>query len=108
MKFDLAYCLGLEEKLSIYDVRDLNFDESIAFDSAQEHFQCPNDACRLAFDAANGLGTFNAKNVNYVRTSHYPNDAVLYDLCDRLGLYVVDEADLETHAYLRSLLKDAR
>jgi len=46
--------------------------------------------------------------INAVRTSHYPNDAVLYDLCDELGLYVVDEADLETHAYLRSLLKDPR
>ena len=46
--------------------------------------------------------------INAVRTSHYPNDAVLYDLCDRLGLYVVDEANLETHAYLRSLLKDPR
>lgn len=47
-------------------------------------------------------------NINAVRTSHYPNDVVLYDLCDRLGLYVVDEADLETHAYLRSLTKDHR
>ena len=46
--------------------------------------------------------------INAVRTSHYPNDVLLYDLCDRLGLYVVDEADLETHAYLRSLLKDPR
>ncbi|MCU1368835.1 MAG: beta-galactosidase, partial [Ilumatobacteraceae bacterium] len=46
--------------------------------------------------------------INAVRTSHYPNDALLYDLCDQLGLYVVDEADLETHAYLRSLLKDPR
>ena len=46
--------------------------------------------------------------INAVRTSHYPNDAVLYDLCDELGLYVVDEADLETHAYLRSLIKDPR
>jgi beta-galactosidase len=46
--------------------------------------------------------------INAVRTSHYPNDVHLYDLCDRLGLYVVDEADLETHAYLRSLLKDPR
>ena len=73
MKFDLAYCLSLDTKLSIYDVRDLNFDETMAFDSAQEHFQCPNDACRLAFDAANGLGTFNAKNVNYVRTPHFKN-----------------------------------
>lgn len=73
MKFDLAYCLSLDDKLSIYDVRDLNFDETMAFDSAQEHFQCPNDACRLAFDVANGLGTFNAKNVNYVRTPHFKN-----------------------------------
>ena len=73
MKFDLAYCLSLDAKLSIYDVRDLNFDETMAFDSAKEHFQCPNDACRLAFDVANALGTFNAKNVNYVRTPHIKN-----------------------------------
>ncbi len=46
--------------------------------------------------------------INAVRTSHYPNASHLYDLCDRLGLYVVDEADLETHAYLRSLTKDPR
>ncbi|SEC28257.1 hypothetical protein SAMN05216205_1939 [Pseudomonas mohnii] len=73
MKFNLAYCLSLDAKLSIYDVRDLNFDETMAFDSAKEHFQCPNDACRLAFDVANELGTFNAKNVNYVRTPHFKN-----------------------------------
>jgi hypothetical protein len=32
MKFDLAYCLSLDDKLSIYDVRDLNFDETVAFE----------------------------------------------------------------------------
>ncbi|WP_085717142.1 hypothetical protein [Pseudomonas sp. B28(2017)] len=73
MKFDLAYCLSLNDKLSIYDVRDLNFDETMDFDSAREHFQCPNDACRLAFDTSNELGTFNARNVNYVRTPHFKN-----------------------------------
>ncbi|MHC8403755.1 hypothetical protein [Pseudomonas sp. TMB3-21] len=73
MKFDLAYCLSLDTKLSIYDVRDLNFDETIEFDSAKEHFRCPNDACRSAFEAANVLTTFNAKNVNYVRTPHFKN-----------------------------------
>jgi len=73
MKFDLAYCLSLNDKMSIYDVRDLNFDETVAFDSAKEHFQCPNDACRSAFDMENELGTFNAKNVNYVRTPHFKN-----------------------------------
>ncbi len=36
-------------------------------------------------------------NVNAVRTSHYPNNPYFYDLCDRHGLYVIDEANLETH-----------
>lgn len=36
-------------------------------------------------------------NVNAVRTSHYPPDANLLTLCDLYGLYVVDEADIETH-----------
>lgn len=36
-------------------------------------------------------------NINAVRTSHYPNDPYWYDLCDRYGLYVVDEANLESH-----------
>jgi beta-galactosidase/beta-glucuronidase len=38
-------------------------------------------------------------NINTVRTSHYPNDDRWYDLCDRYGLYVIDEADLETHGF---------
>lgn len=33
---------------------------------------------------------------NSVRTSHYPNDPYFYDLCDRYGLYVMDEANVET------------
>lgn len=36
-------------------------------------------------------------NVNTIRTSHYPNDARFYELCNEYGFYVVDEADLETH-----------
>lgn len=36
-------------------------------------------------------------NINAVRTSHYPNDPVWYDLCDLYGLYVVDEGNIESH-----------
>ena len=36
-------------------------------------------------------------NVNMVRTSHYPNDPRFVGLCDRYGLYVCDETDIETH-----------
>lgn len=73
MKFDTAYSLSLDDKLSIYDVRDLNFDETVAFDSDQDSFLCPNDDCRAAFEAGNVLSTFNAKNVNYLRTPHFKN-----------------------------------
>ena len=38
-------------------------------------------------------------NINAVRTSHYTNDPRWLDLCDRYGLYVIDEADLETHGF---------
>ncbi len=36
-------------------------------------------------------------NVNAVRTCHYPNDPLWYDLCDIYGLYVVDEGNIESH-----------
>lgn len=36
-------------------------------------------------------------NINAVRTSHYPNDPYWYELCDKYGLYVVAEANLESH-----------
>lgn len=38
-------------------------------------------------------------NINTVRLSHYPNDSRWLDLCDQFGLYVIDEADLETHGF---------
>jgi beta-galactosidase len=47
-------------------------------------------------------------NVNAVRTSHYPNDPYWLDLCDRYGLYVVDEANIEAHAYYDEICRDPR
>ncbi|MBP5230096.1 MAG: DUF4981 domain-containing protein, partial [Clostridia bacterium] len=40
-----------------------------------------------------------AHNINMVRTSHYPNDPRFYEMCDRIGMMVCDEADLETHGF---------
>jgi beta-galactosidase len=36
-------------------------------------------------------------NINAVRTSHYPDDPAWYDLCDEYGIYLIDEANLESH-----------
>ena len=45
-------------------------------------------------------------NVNAVRTSHYPAAPELYDLCDEYGLYVIDEANLEHHAFYDDLCRN--
>ena len=41
--------------------------------------------------------TMKQNNINAIRTSHYPNQSALYELCDRYGLYVIDECNMETH-----------
>ena len=38
-------------------------------------------------------------NINFLRTSHYPDREYLYELCDRWGVYVMDEANQESHGY---------
>ena len=45
-------------------------------------------------------------NINAVRTCHYPDDPRWYDLCDRYGLYVLDEANICTHGTRGSLAND--
>ncbi|MGV9401491.1 glycoside hydrolase family 2 TIM barrel-domain containing protein [Streptomyces sp. NPDC003667] len=45
-------------------------------------------------------------NVNAVRTSHYPPHPAFLDLCDELGLWVVDECDLETHGFIEQGWRD--
>ena len=47
-------------------------------------------------------------NVNAVRTSHYPKDPYWYDLCDRYGIYLVDEANIESHAFYHEICQDPR
>ncbi|RAX18908.1 beta-galactosidase [Actinomyces sp. Z5] len=44
-------------------------------------------------------------NVNAVRTSHYPNNSFFYELCDQYGLYVIDEANLESHGVWDEILR---
>ncbi len=43
------------------------------------------------------LAILKQNNMNIIRTSHYPNDPYVYEICDKMGIYVMDEANLETH-----------
>jgi beta-galactosidase len=53
---------------------------------------------------------FKENNINAVRTAHYPNDPLWYALCDQYGIWVIDEANVESHGLRddpeRALAKD--
>lgn len=48
-------------------------------------------------DMLRDVQIFKEYNINAVRTAHYPNDPYFYELCDEYGIYVVDEANIESH-----------
>jgi beta-galactosidase len=59
-----------------------------------------NDVTGHVIDEATVLKdikTMKSNNINAVRTSHYPQQEFWYDMCDKYGLYLVDEADIESH-----------
>ena len=49
--------------------------------------------------------TMKRNNINAIRTSHYPDDERLYELCDRYGLYMIAESNLESHGTWEAYLK---
>ncbi len=82
---------------------------------------CIKGVNRHEFDAVNGqyinkesmfhdIRLMKQLNINTVRTAHYPNDPYWYKLCDKYGLYVIDEANIESHGMgygKESLAKDS-
>ncbi|MDN3594843.1 glycoside hydrolase family 2 TIM barrel-domain containing protein [Zunongwangia endophytica] len=57
-------------------------------------------------DMEKDIKTIKRFNFNLIRTSHYPNDPYIYELCDKYGLMVMDEANLETHGIGGKLSND--
>lgn len=57
-------------------------------------------------DILQDVRTIKRFNFNCIRTSHYPMNPYLYDLCDEYGIYVIDEANLETHGLGGKLSND--
>ena len=71
------------------------------------HDHHPNKGKAVSVDDMRAdLITMKRHNINAVRCSHYPNDPRFLDLCDELGFYVVDEANVESHAFQASLTQD--
>ena len=83
------------------EVRDLVLTlngKPITFRGVNRHESDPVTGAVCSLDQAlKDLRLIKANNFNAVRTSHYPNAPWFYQLCDELGLYVIDEADNESH-----------
>ena len=72
--------------------------QKIKIKGVNHHDTHPTRGYALAFaDLLRDVQLMKSLNVNAVRTSHYPPDPQFLTLCDLHGLYVVDEADIETH-----------
>lgn len=63
----------------------------------RHEFSCDTGRALSKEDMIRDILLMKTHNINAVRTSHYPNQSVWYELCDEYGLYVIDETNLETH-----------
>ena len=74
--------------------------KAIMFRGVNRHDHHPRFGRALTYDfVRKDLILMKQHSINAVRTSHYPSYPRLYELCDELGLYVIDEADLECHGF---------
>ncbi len=70
----------------------------IVFKGVNRHeFSCCHGRAITKEEMLQDIINMKQNNINAVRTSHYPNQSLFYELCDRYGLYVIDETNLETH-----------
>lgn len=70
----------------------------IVFKGINRHeFNCRKGRAITKEDMLWDIKFMKQHNINAVRTSHYPNQSLWYDLCDEYGIYLIDEANLESH-----------
>ena len=74
--------------------------KAILFRGVNRHDHHPHFGRAVTYDfVRKDLILMKQHNINAVRTSHYPSYPRLHELCDELGIYVIDEADLECHGF---------
>lgn len=72
--------------------------QPVLFKGADRHEMDPDGGyCVPRSQMVRDIELMKQFNLNAVRTSHYPNDPYWYELCDKYGIYVVDEANVESH-----------
>ena len=81
--------------------------KKIKFRGVNRHDSDPFTGCTISLEQMKkDLMLMKQHNINAVRTSHYPNAPVFYQLCDKYGFMVIDEADIESHGPIEFFYKD--
>ena len=96
---EFAYHFGVKRVECVGEVFKIN-GKNVKLRGVNRHDHHPRTG-RYVDDATyeQDLRLMKQANINFLRTSHYPDREYLYELCDRWGIYVMDEANHETHGY---------
>lgn len=94
-------CIPLQTGIRRFEMKDgimcLN-GKRIVFHGVNRHEFCCETGRTVSYEMTrHDIEIMKENNINAIRTSHYPNQEFLYDLCDEMGMYVIDETNLETH-----------
>lgn len=77
----------------------------IVFNGVNRHeFNCDSGRTVNRKDVLHDIVLMKQNNINAIRTSHYPNDEYIYDLCDRYGLYLIAETNMETNGVFAQVM----
>ena len=72
--------------------------QNIKFKGTNRHDSSPYNGYAVTLDEMyRDITMMKAHNMNAIRTSHYPNSPLFLELCDRIGMYVIGESDVEIH-----------
>ena len=99
-----SYSIGFR-RFELKDKLLLLNGERLVLNGVNRHEWSPTGGrCITQKDMDAAMEMFHANNINAVRTCHYPNRTEWYELCDKNGIYMMDETNMETHG---SWQKDA-
>lgn len=93
-------------KFEMKNSRMLLNGKRIVFKGANRHDFSSVEGRHVSYEElVKDVVTMKRNNINAIRTSHYPDDERLYELCDRYGLYLIAESNLESHGTWDAYLK---
>ena len=97
---DIAECYFGVRKIEVRgDVFYVN-GKAVKLKGVNRHEQHPRTGRHLSRNTIiRDLELIKQANINMIRTCHYPDDPLFYELCDQYGIYVMDEANQESHGY---------